>query len=865
MEMQAGRSADALETFYGPMSASFTLLPRRTTLILENQNPVTTVGGYVSRSPLRSVWHTPLGQNTIGTNNYLTSLAAHEGRHLIQFAAMDRGFNRVFGFLMGDQGRDAAMGWSLPAWWLEGDATVAESAFTHGGQARLATSYMLTRTNVLAGRHFSYMKAIHGSYSTPVPDRYEMGSYMVSRVNRSSGPDAWNRIIDRWARQSWNPFAFSAAMKKETGRGAAETYADMIRQTYELWGARAEDIGYTEIRRMNHTARRVWTSYFFPVYDSDGTILAQKVGFDDSGVTLVRLYPGGREDKLFEYAPRYSSRVSVENGQIVWAEYVPDPRWVRGYNEIVIRDVAHGQVRRLTHHSKLEAPVLSPDGSRVAAIEDTPEDVISLAIIDARTGEIRRIAAPDQNFLSSPAWAPDGHRIVLVRQTVTGEKGLSVVDTETGKFTDVISPSPGDVTYPVFWGDYVLYSSPLNGIDNIYSVHTVTGERRQVTSSRYGAGYASVSRDGHRLVYSDYTPDGYDVAEIELDPASWRPVSEVEQAGIGYHETNAHDYTAGIRAGSYRSERYHPLSHLFDVHSWGAISPPPQVEFGFRSTDKMQLLDFSAGMTYDTNERTAGYGLSGSYGAMYPVLDFGYSDRRRETRYPDHTSRWTERTTRAGFRIPLDLSRGIYSSSLTFSSGIESRRLTGGGLMPMNYSVSYNRFREFAARDVAPRWGQSLFVGYQHTPWSGEYTGNLMTATAGLLLPSPVRHHSIQLAGGNERRNGGNYAFSSQMIFPRGYDSVVAGSLWLASANYGLPLAFPDAALGQIAFVNRITGNLFFDYGRADGRLYRSTGMEVVFDLHPLSMLSAFRIGIRYAYRLDGGGSRVEPFLALNW
>jgi hypothetical protein len=655
-------------------------------------------------------------------------------------------------------------------------------------------------------------------------------------------------------------------MRQETGRGVADTYADMVSNLSELYQAKAGHIAYTSARVLNRTSRTVWTAYFHPAYESDGSGLVEKSGLADAPTALVRIHPDGTEETLFHYSPGYSTRITVANGRMVWDEYIPDPRWNRGYSEIVVHDLASGRRRHLTHRTRLEVPVLSPDGSRVAAIETNSAGDCSVAILDASTGaEVKRAATPDNELLRTPAWAPDNRRIALVRQDATGAKALAILDTASGAFTDLIAPSHQDIAWPEFAGEYVLYTSSLSGIANIYAVHTGTGKRYQVTSSRFGADFPHASPDGGKMLFSDYAVDGHNVAEMPLDPASWKPVETVESAGIGYHETNAHDYSASYGNAQFESQPFHPLQRLFNVHSWGITSPPPQVGFGVVSTDKMGLLTSTVGLKYDMNEGTIGYQAAATYRAFYPVLDFGFVRQNREVRYADYTSKWTERTAAAGFYIPLNLSRGTYTTSLRFGSGIESRRFGSGSLTPLNYWLWLGRFRYSAARDAGPAWGQIVSIGYRHSPWAGNYHGQLVTAMATLYVPSPVRHHSIRLEAGNERRHDSNYYFSSQMMFPRGYDSVASNTLWKASANYTMPLLYPDLALGQIVYLKRITGNLFFDYGRAGQRLYRSAGAEMLFDVHAFSMGQALRAGVRYSYRIDYHGARVGPFVDFTW
>ncbi len=86
---------------------------------------------------------------------------------------------------------------------------------------------------------------------------------------------------------------------------------------------------------------------------------------------------------------------------MVWDEFVPDPRWLRGYSEIVIRDLATGRTRKLTHKTRFMNPVLSPDGKRVAVVEFLPTRVCSLVVLDADKGsELRRLKSPDNDMIS---------------------------------------------------------------------------------------------------------------------------------------------------------------------------------------------------------------------------------------------------------------------------------------------------------------------------------------------------------------------------------------------------------------------------------------------------------------------------------
>jgi len=76
--------------------------------------------------------------------------------------------------------------------------------------------------------------------------------------------------------------------------------------------------------------------------------------------------------------------------------------------------------------------------------------------------------------------------------------------------------------------------------------------------------------------------------------------------------------------------------------------------------------------------------------------------------------------------------------------------------------------------------------------------------------------------------------------------------------------------VGQVLFVKRISADAFFDhaqaidYGSPVNRLYRSTGIEMIFDLNVFHW-PGFRVGLREAYRIDYRNQRLQPFLAFGW
>jgi len=865
IEAYAQRVANQLEALYKPLAGTINADPKKTTVILANQGVTRYVGGYVSLFPRMAVFNTMPSQGFWGTSDWSSMLAATDGSYLVQIEKMNQGFGKLAKTVFGENGRAFAIAMSTPEWSMEGQARAAATTLTRGGVGQYGSSETTTRALLMSDQHFSYMKAMHGSFKDQVPSQEELGGFLVAHVNRTAGPDAWDKILSRTATHSFSPLALSMSMKKVTGESAADTYYNTMSELGEKWKSQAEGSGFSNPKILSVVPRSAFTGYYQPVFEADGSVLAQKTGLDTYPIELVRIHPDGREERLFRMAPAVngSNRTSVVNGKLVLDEYIPDVRWRRGYTEIVVRDLATGRTRRLTHHTRFMSPVFSPDGSRIAVVEFLPDRSCSLVVLDAETGkEVKRIPSPANDMIYSPAWSADSKSIAVVTQG-SGGRALRIASIETGQFEDAVPPADDDIVNPVFYRQYVLYSSSYDGVSNIYAVEPESGKRYRVTSAKYGADYPAISPNGTKLLYSDYNAQGFNAAELPLDSASWTPVADVVRKSLNYYG-GYRDPVSETPAVQYAVGTYSPSAHLFSVHSWGPTSGPPNLGVGLVSDDRMGLMDATASLIYNTNERTFGFQTGFVYSRFYPILDFSFADQGRRVQLLNSVEDFTERTLYTGFQIPLNFSRGYYTTGLTLGAGTESIMERGSSLQALNYSLGFRRERQSSPRDLAPVWGQLLNFDYREAPWHGLYTANFLSTDGRFALPGLVRHHALILEAGYERQSG-TYYYPSELQFIRGYREIIGSDFKKLSGNYELPLFYPDWALGQAVYIKRVSANAFYDYGKVGDLQYRSEGLELLFDLNFLHFAPTLRGGVRYAYLWDYRSSRVQPFVQFRW
>ncbi len=884
------RVAGLMEALYGPHNRTLNADRKRYSIFLSNRGAY--ANGYVALAPRKSVWfHQPMQGTTTGSGEWITLLAAHEGRHMAQFDKANTGFTRLAGRLFGETGLFGLSMFSIPLWWWEGDAVGMETAMTRGGRGRIPEFNMGTRTQLTHDIRHSYQKSYLGSYRDWTPNWYELGYHLVSHVKQACGPSAWDAVIRRTSKWSFWPFAFSNALKKETGINPSRLYSETMAELEEAWKKQLPDSTFPPYRILNKKPSS-WTKYRFPQYQDDGTVIAQKWGYDFAW-SLVVLDGFGNERTLKQIYPLEpnGTKGSAAAGKIAWDETVPDPRWgMKSLPCIVVMDVRTKKTRRLPGEHRYFNPSLSPDGRSIAAVEFETDRTCALVVLDAESGRLlKRMPSPDNALLQAPSWSPDGRKIVFTFQDDRG-KGISVFTCGTGETREVLPPGWEGISHPVLFDRWVLFSSPGSGIDNIHAVDTENGTEYQVTSLPCGAFSPQVSSDGKELLFSCYSPEGMNVCETGFNPSAWiRPdPGTVDAAGYARTLTVQENGPMAGETAAPKTARtvqdYRPFSRLLNVHSWLPVFDTNEIGLMLRSNDRLNTASFAFGPVVNTNENKTRFEVTGAYAGLFPVIEFSLSGGGRGAAYEDDrggrwTDSWTETSAGLGLGIPLDLSRGIMATRFQAGLGASFTKVSGksvaawgdqfnGDLADMHYRLLFSRFRDGALRDAAPRHGQVFTAGYRHTPFRTDYRGSQFFSQAALFLPGFMKHHGLSFRAAWEEQGPGNYLFATSFYFSRGYGSVFHEKFAYASASYTLPLLYPDLAMGGFAYLKRVRGRLFYDHTLGkDGKTefpYRSTGAEIGFETHFFNIPVPIDAGVRWAHRIEDGKNRVEPFVFLD-
>jgi hypothetical protein len=883
IEKDAQRIANTLEHIrnynYKTLPANS---PRLTVLLF---NKYADSNGMATLAPRRTEWYNvPPQQPFVGTNDWYNILGIHEFRHVIQFDFMKRNSNMCCYILGGEQGLLVAEFFSVPNWFFEGDATTMETLLSDSGRGREPSFDVELRAQLMNGIRYDYYQAMFGSYKNwdPLISPYLMGYYMVSYVRRHHGPQKWQEVLDKTTCFPV-PYWFHYTLYDKTSEGAVGTYEVSMDEMEKLWRQQIRGLTITPAHTVSKGNHEDWTYYQAPQFTSSGDIIALKYGIEHQYEFVLIDSSSGRERSLFYPGPINHLNPSVVGTSIVWAETIPDPRWgQQSFSEIRIYDSLNGRKRDLSSRSKLYAPCLSPDGSVIACVEFSEQNLCSLVLLNMSDGSERaRIPNPDNRFIMTPRWTPDGTHLVYTKTDRALGKALVMADIVTMKEEEVLPYSTLDSITPVSDGRYVYYCSPYSGIDNIYAFDSASRKVYQVTSRKFGAYNPALSADGRSLLFNDVTESGFAAVSMPLDPATWIPIEKIEKRSIDYFRPLVDQEAGGsilknIPEQGFPVKDYTGPGSLFTVHSWYPAQGPDSSEVAVfvTSTNMLNTLMLSGGYIYNNNEHThAGQAIL-SYAGLFPIVDISFLYGGRASTYDvkeagektkTMTYSWREVTPTATLRIPLNFSRGRYTTLLEFKTGIgytmisdmeveTAHKNNNGSFIPVSYA--FNLFHGYQwIRDIYPVLGQQASISYSHTPIEGDYRGNLLSTWATFYFPGIFAHNSFFLQGAYERQREQNYRFESLILFARGYKYRFFEDFYKGGVNYTFPLFYPDLNTLGFVYVKRLFANAFYDHGAGvtAGRrvLLRSAGGELNMEAYYFTLPVPLIIGIRDSYLLD--------------
>ncbi len=903
MEPQAQRLASIVHYMWDNNNQTIgdSMIP--VSIMLHNQPVVS--NGFVTVGPFRSEFYASPPQFNM-LSNWIDILAIHEYRHVMQFGNSRKGITNLARQTLGSWAWGGFVGAALPRWFFEGDAVAMETALTGSGRGRLPAFSMEYRALLADDIHYDYEKAAAGSLMDYVPNWYTLGYYLTTYARKQFGAGVWGPVVDDAVRYRKLFFPFSQSLEKHTGLTTPELYQATYTFLDSLWSdqpAGRLGPGKTWNRRSSPTV----VNYNLPLDLGDGRIVVQKRGYDQIP-TFVAIDSIGTEEKITSPGLVFSplnTTLSLAGNTLAWSELGFDLRWGnRTFSVIRTYDMVTNEKRRITSKTRLYSPALDQRAERIAAIDLGQDMSMQVVILDATSGTlIDRLPNPEGSFLAFPRWMPDETAIVVVAQNDERSR-LLTVELATGKTRDLTPPEAYHLSHPFPHGEYVYFSGAYQGANNIFAVHVSSQRIYQLTDVFTGAFQPSVSQDGRYLFFSLFTSRGYDLRRLPLEAALWREiVTESDYAdslASMLDEQEGGSIVGDLPRGEFEVDRFNPYRKLIFPHSLLPVGSPPVIGLELLSDNIFGTLSASAGIFYNANEREISLTAGGRYAALFPVLDANYRLSHRsafllnyqaiddttlvQTAYNED---WVEHYAAGAVSVPLNFSAGNVVTRLNLGAelGYLHVRPEGtfdqpglprdtiavgdvnaldpilrppidrGSTASIDLRADFRSFRRMALQHLNPRWGLRLGTRLRRTLGGTSLSGSQWTSYADLYLPALHPNHSTFLnIAYMEEDLLNNYHYPDIFFYPRGYRSQLQDRFIKLGVNYSMPLAYPDLALGPVAFLKRVKTNVFFDWGRAyldfpfnTREDISSAGIELTADFRLFRLLEV-DAGIRYSY-----------------
>jgi hypothetical protein len=888
---QAQYLANALEHAYAPACQTLEASPGRIPVILHNRTTVS--NAFAPYAPNRIELLTTPPQDNYA-QDWLDQLVLHEFRHAVQYASLDRGLTKALTFIMGQQAIPAVLGLFVPMWFIEGDATIAETAMSLSGRGRDPAFLQGLRAQWLERDIYSYDKAVHGSFRDYTPDRYELGYHIVGKTSELFGTETWTRALHKTGSVPVMLVPFSHTLHQQTGSGKGKLYHQVAAVLKEEWQREDSLLVPTPFRKVSPTVQE-YIAYRHPVIFRDSLILAEKDPIRDISrvVVIDRL---GRECRLFYTGTGFvPDEISARDSMICWTERASDPRWgQRDYAVIRTFNIKSREFRQLTRKTRYFAPVYSHDGQKIAVSEMDELGRHFLVILDATTGAvIRKITTAGNLHFIDPCWTDRDRQVLSI---VQADQWMSVANIrpETEEVKLLLPPSAILIGDPLMAGDYLIHTGAYTGINNIFAYDTASGELFQVTNSRFGARRAMLSDGADSLVYEEYTPDGAAIVKTSFDPGSWsvfedtRPVPFPLATALSAQENFLFNRDS-IRFQPYNTKPYRKGFHLFNPHSWAPLSidadnATANPGLVILSQNLLSSSVTELGYSYNMNEMTGKYYLSFNYEGLYPAInliaDYGLRRGNAFTEENDTIPlKWNELNLGASVYLPLNWNKGCWYRGVRPEAGSTFKlrdmddsvpsESTHDRVSTLDYSFYfYNQFKS-AAQDIYPRWGQYFQVNYSHTP-SHDLGNNFILAAQGVIyFPGLFLNHGIRVYGGYQYQEDGFDFFGDLIILPRGHSGISMSHAVSLSAGYAMPLFYPDWRLGPVLYIKRFKASVFYDQAfntKDPGNQNDNTiGLDLTANFHLLSFLAPIESGIRTMYLPGEKDIRFQFLLTLDF
>ena len=548
-EWLATVAAEVARDIYGPITSFYGYEPdTKIHIILYDTDDYSNGGAWYYNNKIY-IWATSLDIPLRGSHNWLRNVLTHEFTHMIQLGASrkaPRWLQAVYLQLIDyerETREDVLYGFPnhigayplpftlVPMWFAEGTAQfqMPELGYDSWDTER----DMLLRMKVLNDDLLDFWDMeTFGHTSINNEAVYNQGFAFVHYLVDRFGLEVLSEITDELQR----PFTVSMnrTMKRVTGSTGLELWQDWHDQLNLDYNSDLAVI--KDHLQEGELLTTVGDGNRYPVTapgDSLLYFLSNRTA-DYLGLTsLYHIAPPDSELHMDVVGARGKYALLPDGSGWVFSRTSPVTKWGHHLRDLYLQ-YQDGKPLQLTKHQRLSQPAVSPDGKRIAAIQnesgsnrlvllDIPDvDADSVAELSKRERKASTetelqilVDVEDGRQYYSPAWLNDS--TIIVATSYLQGRDIIAVDVKSGEITRHLSDLYDERDpWPAADGSGFYFASDRTGIYNIYYYDLPTGSSTALTNVLGAAIQPTVDSNG-TLYFTSYTGDGFQIARLQ-DP-----------------------------------------------------------------------------------------------------------------------------------------------------------------------------------------------------------------------------------------------------------------------------------------------------------------------------------------------------------
>jgi hypothetical protein len=460
-----------------------------------------------------------------------------------------------------------------PRWFIEGFAVLQESAQTTAGRERNSIFDMYLRTAVLQSSNFHGLdQTSNDPLSFPqATTAYLYGSHFMRWLADRYGDDKLAEFSAAYGNKVI-PFSLNETARQvfgDTFENLWDVWVASLRDRYALVEKEVEERGLTPFVPLTQSGQFAGAPRFS--HDGSRILYLWQDGHHRDGYYSIT--PGG--DDGAGGTPTPTPTLMLEG--LDTGAFTPDDRAFvfqrldifntnYFYNDLWTFDLSTGDAHQLTFGLRAAEPDVSPDGKTIVfTANHLGRKTLMTIPIGGGTATDLLPAGAEDTQVYTPVFSHDGTRVAFSAWTTGGYRDLYVLTLATGELERLTADRALDVD-PRFSPDdkYLYFCSDRTGIYNLYAFDLTDAKRTlwQVSNVIGGVFQPDISPDGKHAVYSGFAATGYDIHEMDLDPARFL----VPEPYIDDRPAAAAD-TGPTEASPYPSRDYDPLETLWP-HAW---------------------------------------------------------------------------------------------------------------------------------------------------------------------------------------------------------------------------------------------------------------------------------------------------------